>query len=66
MASIILSESHRHKKFGIRQCDRLIIVGKIIILLVNQIKISTNLLYQFVLKMVQAFFFLVYAALLLP
>ena len=35
-----------------------LIVGKIIlILLVNQIKMSTNLLYQFVLKMVQTFFF---------
>ena len=43
-----------------------LIVGKIIlILLVNQIKMSTNLLYQFVLKMVQTFFFLVYEALLL-
>ena len=35
----------------------MIIIGKIIILLVNQIKISTNLLYQSVLKMVQTFFF---------
>ena len=35
-----------------------LIVGKIIlILLVNQIKMSTNLLYQFVLKMLQTFFF---------